>query len=91
MPMRRAQATINLPADLLDVVDAEVRKGNVRSREEFFEAAIVNQVAALHRTSVDQQFAAMAADRVYLNEAVQISEEFSVADWEALQSGEKRS
>ena len=44
--------------------------------------------AALHRVSVGRQFAAMATDSAYLKEAAQISEEFSAADWEALQPGE---
>jgi metal-responsive CopG/Arc/MetJ family transcriptional regulator len=89
--MRRARTTIALPEDLLAAIDAEIRKGHARSREEFLEAAIMNQVATLHRVSVDRQFAAMAADSAYLKEALQISEEFSAADWEALQSGERNS
>jgi hypothetical protein len=39
---------------------------------------------------VDQKFTAMVAGIAYRKEAVQISEEFSATDWEALQSGEGR-
>jgi len=91
MSSRKARSTIALSEALLDVVDAEVREGHAQSREEFLEVAIVNQVAAFRRASIDRQFAAMAADGAYLREAVQIAEEFSAADWEALQSGERSS
>jgi len=91
MPMRKARSTIALPEDLLDAIDAEIRQGHARNREEFFKAAVVNQVASLRHASVDRQFAGMAADSAYLREAGQIAEEFSAADWEALQSGERSS
>jgi metal-responsive CopG/Arc/MetJ family transcriptional regulator len=89
MPVRKALSTIALPNNLLEAIDTEIRQGHARSREEFLEAAIMNQVAALHHVSVDRQFAAMATDSAYLKEALQISEEFSAADWEALQSEER--
>jgi metal-responsive CopG/Arc/MetJ family transcriptional regulator len=91
MSSRKAQNKIALPEDLLDVVDAEVRKGHAQSREEFLAVAVMNQVAAFRRASIDQQFAAMTVDNAYLREALQIAEEFSSADWEALQSGERSS
>jgi metal-responsive CopG/Arc/MetJ family transcriptional regulator len=91
MPVRKARNTIALPEDLLDAIDAEVRQGHARNREEFFKEAIVNQVASFRHASVDRQFAGMAADNAYRKEAVQIAEEFSAADWEALQSGERSS
>jgi metal-responsive CopG/Arc/MetJ family transcriptional regulator len=91
MSTRKTRSTIALPEDLLDAIDAEVRQGHAESREAFFKAAIVNQVAALRRASVDRQFAGMAADSAYLKEALQVSEEFSASDWEALQSGERSS
>lgn len=91
MSLRKTQSTISLPEDLLDAIDAEVRTGHVQSREEFLALAIMNQVAAFRRESIDRQFAAMAADSAYRKESVQIAEEFEAADWEAFQSRERSS
>ncbi|HBL30231.1 MAG TPA: CopG family transcriptional regulator [Acidobacteria bacterium] len=84
MPVRKGQSANALPEELLSAIDAEIRMGHARSREESFEAAIVSQLLAFRRASVDRQFAGMVADGPYLAEAAQISEEFSAADWEAL-------
>jgi len=39
-----------------------------------------------HRKAIDEDFASMADDCSYQEEALQIAEEFAQADWEALQT-----
>ncbi len=45
-------------------------------------------LAASRRAAIDAEFAQMAGDPAYKNEAVQVAEEFAEADWEALRATE---
>ena len=90
-PTRKVRTTVVLPADLIEAVDAIVRLGEAESRNDFLERALRNQIAAARRKAIDADFARMASDPTYQNEAVQIAEEFAEADWEALRLGETSS
>jgi metal-responsive CopG/Arc/MetJ family transcriptional regulator len=91
MPVRKVRTTVALSVDLLEAMDAIVRLGKADSRNEFLEQALRNQLAAFRRAVVDAEFAQMAGDRSYQSESLQLSEEFSKADWEALQVSERSS
>jgi metal-responsive CopG/Arc/MetJ family transcriptional regulator len=90
MPARRVRTTVALPADLLAAVDTLVQEGETDSRNDFLEEALRNQLAASRRTAIDAEFAHMASDRDYRDEALRIAEEFAEAGWEALQKAAKR-
>ena len=87
-PTRRT--TISLPADLLEAVDRAVRAGRSRSRNEFVSDAVRSALAAAERARIDADFAAMADDAAYQNEASEIAREFDAASWEALHDAEAR-
>ena len=89
MPARKVRTTVALSADLLEAMDTVVQEGAAESRNDFLERAIRKQLAATHRAAIDAEFAMMANDRAYQEEATQIAEEFAEADWEALQAGER--
>jgi metal-responsive CopG/Arc/MetJ family transcriptional regulator len=89
MPARKVRMTITLSADLLEAVDTIVRAGVAESRNAFLERAIRRQLAATRRAAIDAEFAHMANDPAYQEEALQVAEEFAAADWEALQAAER--
>jgi len=89
MPARKVRTTVALSADLLEAMDAIVERGAADSRNDFLERAIRTQLAASRRAAIDAEFAHMAGDRTYQNEAVQVTEEFAEADWEALRAAER--
>ncbi len=88
MPEARTRTTIALPTNLVTAVDAAVRDGRARSRNDFFAAAVRLQLAAHQRDAVDAAFAEMASDQAYQEEALLIAGEFECADWETLQFSE---
>jgi hypothetical protein len=47
--------------------------------------------AAVSRAAINAEFAQMASDRAYLEEAVQVAEDFAEADWEAWRTAERGS
>jgi metal-responsive CopG/Arc/MetJ family transcriptional regulator len=87
MAARKVRTTVALSADLLDAMDAVVQQGAADSRNDFLERAIRRQLADARRAAIDAEFAQMAGDRIYREEAV--AEEFAVADWEALRTAER--
>jgi metal-responsive CopG/Arc/MetJ family transcriptional regulator len=84
------RTTISLPIDLLEAVDRVVREGQSRSRNEFVSDAVRSALAAAERARIDAEFAAMAEDAAYQQEASEIAQEFDVASWEAVQAAEAR-
>lgn len=89
MPSRTVRTTITLPAELLQAADKAVREGKARSRNELVAAALRNELAALERDTVYADFAEMAEDQEYQEEAKALAEEFAIASWEAFQIGEQ--
>lgn len=85
--MRRT--TVTLPARLLDAADRAVRRGKARSRTDLLSRALERELAAQRRAEIDAAFLEMANDPEYQREALRITEEFAVADWEALQLGDR--
>jgi metal-responsive CopG/Arc/MetJ family transcriptional regulator len=81
--------TVALSADLLGAVDAVVQEGAVDSRNDFLERAVRKQLQDSRRTAIDAEFARMAEDRTYREEAVEVEEAFAEADWEALRTAER--
>ncbi len=90
MARRTIRATVALPADLLEAADEAVREGQARSRNELRATALRRELAARRRAAIDAAFAGMAHDVAFQEEASTIAAEFAVADWEALQLGEKQ-
>jgi metal-responsive CopG/Arc/MetJ family transcriptional regulator len=89
MPARKLRTTVALSADLLEEMDARVRQGEADSRNDFLESALRNQLAASRRAAIDAEFARMASDPAYREEAVQVAKDFAEVDWEAFRAAEK--
>lgn len=89
--MPSSRTTIALPEELLRGVDAVVKAGRTATRNEFFAAAVRRELERLRREAVDSEFEAMANDPVYQREAVEISEEYAISDWQALRVAERDS
>jgi metal-responsive CopG/Arc/MetJ family transcriptional regulator len=89
MPARKVRTTVVLSADLLEAMHAIVQAGVAESRNDFLERAIRRQLAATRRAGIDAEFAQMANDSAYQEEAIQIAEELKQADWEALRATER--
>lgn len=87
----KVRTTVALAADLLAAIDLAVREGMAGSRSDFLALAVRNQLAAEQRARIDAQFAGMAADSAYRQEALEIADEFVDADWEALKIAEGHS
>ena len=51
-----------------------------------FDATLENERLSFCRAAIDAEFAQMASDRAYQEEAVQVAEDFAEADWEALRT-----
>ena len=90
MKSSTTRTTISLPTDLLEAVDRAVREGQSRSRNEFVSDAVRSALAGAVRARIDAEFAAMADDAAYQQEALEIARKFDVASWEALQGAEAR-
>ncbi len=78
------RTTVAIAADVLEAIDGAIREGLARSRNEFLNLALKNQLAASRRAAVDAAFAGMADDPDYQHEALQIAAEFENADHESL-------
>ncbi len=87
MPAATVRTTVAIATDILEAIDGAVREGLARSRNEFLNLALKNQLAASRRAAVDAAFAGMADDPEYQQEALQIAAEFETADHEALKLG----
>jgi hypothetical protein len=68
-----------------------LKNSDTDSRNDLLEEALRHQLTAFPRAAIDAEFAQMASDRDYQEEAVQIAEDFANADWEALRTFEKKS
>jgi len=77
MTARRVRTTVALSVDLLEAMDAVVEKGAAESRNDFLEQAVRKQLAASRRAAIDAEFAQMASDRTYREEAVQVENELA--------------
>jgi len=83
----RVRTTVAIAADLLEAIDSAVQEGLARSRNEFLDVALKNQLTASRRTAIDAAFAGMAQDPEYRQEALRIAAEFESADVESLKLG----
>ncbi len=75
MSVARVRTTVAIAEDVLEAVDTAVQEGTARSRNEFLELALKNQLAASRRAAVDAAFAGMADDSEYRQEALRIAVE----------------
>lgn len=89
MAARKVRTTVALSPTLLEAMDALVEEGAADSRNDFLETAIRRQLAASRRAAIDAEFAQMAGDRDFQEEALHVAEEFAEADWEALRAAER--
>jgi len=88
MSAKRLRTTVTLSEDLVEAMDALIRSGAAESRNDFLDSALRAQLAASRRAAIDAEFAHLASDRAYQDEAKQVDGEFAKADWEALRIGE---
>jgi metal-responsive CopG/Arc/MetJ family transcriptional regulator len=87
---KAVRTTVALPAELLEATDRAVREGKARSRNEFLSMALRRELDALKRARIDDAFGHMSENPSYKAEAVELTEEFDGASWEALRSAEVR-
>lgn len=71
------------------MADQAVRDGRARSRADLLARALRREFAAQRRASVDEAFAAMASDPEYQADALRLTGEYEVADWEAIRIAER--
>lgn len=83
------RTTVALPIDLLKAADRVVGRGLFASRADLLSQALRRELAAQERAAIDAAFEEMGNDPEYQREALRITEEFAVADWEALQLGDR--
>lgn len=91
MPTRRkdtARTTVTLPKALLEAADREVRRGAATTRNALIARALRHELAAARRKEIDATYAQLADDAEAKAQSLQVAEEFSQADWEALREGE---
>jgi metal-responsive CopG/Arc/MetJ family transcriptional regulator len=74
MAGRKIRTTVALSTDLVEEMDALVREGKAESRNGYLEKALRNQLAVSRRAAIDAEFAQMASDQTYQEEAVQVAE-----------------
>lgn len=90
MTSNTARIAVTLPSELRLAVDQAVREGRAKSRNELMANALRRELAALERAAIDADFALMAQDQTYQEEARRLTAEFESSDWEAFQTGELR-
>jgi len=79
------RVTLDLPADLMEAVDATIRDGGAASREDRVVAAIERELnARRRRAEIDAAIAEMANDEALQREAQQLDAEYVQSGWEAL-------
>lgn len=86
--MTKTRTTVSLPTDLLVGVDDAVRRGLAASRSAFLANAVRRELERKHREAIDREFESMATDPAYQSEAREITDEYQIADWEALKVAE---
>jgi metal-responsive CopG/Arc/MetJ family transcriptional regulator len=89
MPKQAVRITIVLPEELLQAIDQAVQKGKASSRNQLIAIALRRELATLEQAEIDADFAGMAQDRNYREEAQRIVKEFAGSDWEAFGQGEE--
>jgi hypothetical protein len=84
---KKIRTTISLPKPIYEEARSLINSDDapVESMNGFFEAAVTAYLKHFKRREIDAQFAAMANDPAYQQEAALISEDFSQSDWEAFE------
>jgi len=86
----RRATTVYLPEDLLIAADRIVQSGMAHTRNELIAAGLRDIIRQINREAIDNDFAGMAADARYQEEAIAICNELAAAKWEAFQEREKQ-
>jgi Arc/MetJ-type ribon-helix-helix transcriptional regulator len=85
----KVQTTLRLPRRLYEQANELAESGRAESFNDFIVRAVRAYVEMLRRRRIDAEFSAMATDSTYQRRALQIAEEFSASDWEALELAEQ--
>ncbi len=78
------RTTITIPDSLAEQVDLLVQAGTTKSRNQFIVEALEDKVKQMKDIQLDAEFAEMATDAEYQQEALEIEREFALSDYEAL-------
>ena len=76
------RTTITLPESLVKQVDRLISAGNIKSRNQFIIEALEEKVRQIKDLQLDEEFAGMATDAEYQQEALEIEREFEISDYE---------
>jgi hypothetical protein len=88
---RATRTTVRVPRELYEEVQQLVNGGMVAAEtvNELFVMAIRAYLKMLRRKRIDAEFAPMAEDSGYQQQAKLIAEEFAPSDWEAMALSER--
>ena len=88
-PKHDIQLVISLPLQLIEKVEGLVEQGYARNRDVLLAAAIESFIVRLEeRNAVDAELLAMANDPEFQSLNLQVAEEFSGSDYQALKEDE---
>jgi metal-responsive CopG/Arc/MetJ family transcriptional regulator len=82
------RTTITIPDSLVAQVDSLVAIGDIKTRNQFIVEALEAKVKQMQDIQIDAQFAQMANDFDYIEEALAIEDEFAHADREVFEIGD---
>ena len=84
--------TVRIPKHLYEEARSAIENGaaEVRSLNDLLIDSLSQRLKQLRRERIDAEFAKMKNDAQYQRESEAITNQFSVSDWEALRSAEKR-
>jgi hypothetical protein len=85
---KQVRTTLTLPVELRARIERAVRQGAAPSQNRLIVQAVEAYLTQQEEAWIDAQFAEMAKDAAYQDLQRQIVAEFSISDWEALQTGE---
>jgi metal-responsive CopG/Arc/MetJ family transcriptional regulator len=85
---KRIRTTLSLPVDLRERIERAIARGTAPNQNRLIVQAVESYLTQQEETWIDAQFAEMADDAAYQTLQSQIAAEFTLSDWEALQSNE---
>ena len=86
---RNTQTSLRLPESLYERAKQAVEAGATDSVNELLVRALTAYLKALERRAIDATFQPMAKDASYRQDALKLTEEFSVSDAESLRLSEQ--
>ena len=87
---KQIRTTLSLPVDLRERIERAIARGTAPNQNKLIVQAVESYLTQQEEAWIDTQFAEMAHDTDYQVLQRQIAAEFSISDWESLQSSENQ-